>query len=415
MTRACFSTASSLLLAGAVSMAQPAQAIFHLAHISEVNANAGGDPGNQYVEIEMEFAFQTAVENTVLGAFDCSGNYLGDLLVVPDNIAQGGSGVRWIMATQNGTGGIVPDFLIDIDAPAIPADCGQVCWGAPGELNPPPDPPDWSRTNLNNFVDCVSWGPYTGPTRTGSGSPSPFTPGDGTYSLERVNDTTLTPACPSPQNNDGTVGNYGFCPEPTTTSTITGTSTTTTTVTGTSTTTTTLPTGPTDDLLGGGLVLSVKEGKPAKSKLTLRSFDQLADELTLGRGPGSADDPTLHGGRLLVFSSVAGGFVHEYPLDASTGAWRHKTKRGVLRYRFKGDGAIKKVTIVDGQELMAKGKGEALGLQLGSEDPSPVGAILEIGEHRYCMGGFDSFRFEPNRRYSAPKNPPLPACPTVPD
>jgi hypothetical protein len=414
MTRACSSAASSLLLAGAILVAHPTQAAFHLAHIAEVNARAGDDPGDQYVEIEMELAGQTLTKNSVLGAFDCSGTYLGDLLIVPDNIANGGAGVRWIMATQNGTGGIVPDFLIPNGAPAIPADCGQVCWGAPGIV--PPVDTGWSRTNLNNFVDCVSWGPYTGPTRTGSGAPSPFTPGDGTYSLERVNDTTLTPACPSPENNDGTVGSYGFCPEPTTTSTIFGTSTSTTTVASTSTTTSTTP-PPTDERLGGGLTLSTKVEKPAKSKLKLRTIDQLGfDKLTLGRGPGSADDPTIHGGRLLVFSSAAGAFLNEYALDTTTGGWVPKRKRGEqVGYVFKGNGAIKKVTITDGKFLTAKGKGEALELQLGAEDPSPVGVILEIGEHRYCLQFTHALEFKPNKRYYAPKNMAPAACPTVPD
>src|SRR5262245_400144 len=269
MTRGSFSAASSILFA--LLVAQPARAMFHLEHIAEVNARAGDDPGNQYVEIVMEAPGQTHVKNTVLGAFDCSGTYLGDLLVVPDDLENGGTGVRWLTATQNGTGGIIPDFLIPNGAPAIPGDCGQVCWGAPGGDLPPPDPPDWSRTNLNNFVDCVSWGPYTGPTRAGSGPPSPITPDDGTFARERGGDTTPTPACPSTENNNGTVGSYGFCPEPTTSSTIVGASTSTTTVAST-TTTTTLPTGPTDERLGGGLILSMKEGKPAKSKLKLRTI-----------------------------------------------------------------------------------------------------------------------------------------------
>jgi hypothetical protein len=229
-----------------------------------------------------------------------------------------------------------------------------------------------------------------------------------------VNDTTLTPACPSPENNAGTVGNYGFCPEPTTTSTIFGTSTSTTTVSS-STTTTTLA-GASEEHLGGGLTLSMKEGKPAKSKLKLRTIEALGDELTLGRGPGSADDPTLHGGRLLVFSSVAGAFVHDYPLDTTTGSWVPKRKKGAqVGYIFKGNGAIKKVTITDSRWFTAKGKGEALALQLGTEDPSPVGVILEIGEHRYCLQFTHALQFKPNKRYYAPKNAPPAVCPVVPD
>jgi len=181
------------------------------------------------------------------------------------------------------------------------------------------------------------------------------------------------------------------------------------------TTSTTLP-GSSEELLGGGLTLSMKEGKPAKSKLKLRSIEALGDELTLGRGPGSADDPSLHGGRLLVFSSVGGAFVNEYLLDTTTGSWAPKRRHGEqVGYVFKGNAAIKRVTIVDSKFLAAKGKGEALGLQLGATDPTPVGVILEIGEHRYCLQFTHALQFKPNRRYYAPKNPQPAVCPTVPD
>ncbi|HWP64936.1 MAG TPA: hypothetical protein VNO26_03365 [Candidatus Limnocylindria bacterium] len=133
--------------------------------------------------------------------------------------------------------------------------------------------------------------------------------------------------------------------------------------------------GPSDDLLGGALRLPVKPGKPRKSKLELRA-NRPPSAVTPGRGPGSADDPTLHGARLLVFAS-------------------------------RGNGAIKKVTIVRGRTVTAKGTGEGLGLQLGEVDPSPVGGILEIGEHRYCME-FTARVFKPARRLSAPKSPPRP-------
>jgi hypothetical protein len=403
MTRGTSFTFLALLPSCVVLAPRPADALFHIAHIAEVNARGGDDPTDQYVEIVMEAGSQTFTTNSVLGAWDCSGTHLGDLLVVPGDVPIGGAGRRWIMATKNPVGGITPDFVIP--TAGIPGDCGQVCWGAPGITVPPLD--SWDHTDPTKYVDCIPYGPYAGPTRAGSPPPTPLTPGDGTYALVRVDDTTAAAECPSPENNAGAVGGYGPCSDPTTTTT-----TTVTTVTTTSSTTT-LPAG-NADLLGGGIILSVKPGKPDKSRLKLTGLASISEALTLGRGPGSPDDPTLHGGRLLVFSSVAGAFVNDYPLDSATGSWAPKRKRGKqVGYVFKSDGPIKGVTIITDKKIVAKGRGAGLGHQL-SVDPHPVGVILELGEHRYCWQSAQRI-FKADKRFRSPKNPPPPACPTVPD
>lgn len=378
------------------------QAAFHFAHISELNAKGGNDPTEQYVEIVMEIGSQTFVSNSVLAAWDCSGTFLGDLLVVPGDVPNGGAGVTWIMATKNPVGGITPDFLVP--SADIPTDCGQVCWGAPDDtLFPPSDPNSWDHTDPTNFVDCIAYGPYTGPTRPGSGSPTALTPGDGIYSLVRIDDTTVAADCPSPENNAGAVGDYGPCTAPTTT--------TTTTVT---TTSTTLPPGAPDLLPGKKLDLRVKEGKPEKSKLFIAS--QKDPALTLGRGAESPDDPTEHGGRLLVTSSSPGGaFTGVYPLDSSTGGWTEQEKRGELTgYTFKSGGPIGTVRIKDGKTLVVKGKGAGLELDL-ADDPNPVSVVLEIGEHRYCLEFGGTPKFTPSKRFKAKKAPAPIACAPVSD
>jgi hypothetical protein len=71
----------------------------------------------------------------------------------------------------------------------------MVCWGAPipavGLPLPPSDPSSWDHTNPNNYVDCVAYGSYTGPTDPATnkfiGTPTPFSP-DG-HSLQRVAET----------------------------------------------------------------------------------------------------------------------------------------------------------------------------------------------------------------------------------
>jgi hypothetical protein len=88
----------------------------------------------------------------------------------------------------------------------------------------PIDPNSWDINDPNNYTDCVAYGGYTGPTATGSGTPSALSPGNGTQSLTRTtmptcdlldctgNDATdLTLQCPSPENNAGQVGDPNDC------------------------------------------------------------------------------------------------------------------------------------------------------------------------------------------------------------
>jgi len=111
-------------------------------------------------------------------------------------------------------------------------------------------PPDtWSPADPNNYVACVGYGGYTGPTKTSthddafpSGTPTDLPPGDGTKSLSRVaftgnNVDDFDLMCPTATNNAGAIGSFGPCgPGTTTTTTVSTTSTLPT-----STTTTTLP------------------------------------------------------------------------------------------------------------------------------------------------------------------------------
>jgi hypothetical protein len=392
MLRHLLSVASAALLVSA----GPAHALFHFAHIAEINANGGGNSGEQYVEIVMEIGGQTVTTNSVLGRFDCSGTYLGDLLIVPGDVTSGGAGRRWIMATTPSVGGVTADFTFP--TAGIPLDCGMVCWGAPGLA--PPANTNWDRTNLNeNWVDCVAYGPCTGPTKSGSGGPTALTPGDGTYSLERVDDTTFAAACPSPQNNANDVGGYGECSAPTTTTTVVSGTTTTSTTPG--------PPGTPILLPGKKLDLKLNGGKPDKNKLFVGSQKDAA--LTLGRGAGSPDDPTLNGGSLVVSSGSPGGsFTDTYPLDAAGRSAKEK-KGTVTGYTFKGDGPITSIKVKNGKTLELKGKGAGLGHDL-DQDPDPVSVVLRLGEQPYCLEFGGTPKFKEGKSYSAKKAPAPSAC-----
>ncbi len=222
----------------------PVRAEFHFAQINEVMAGCGADATVQFVEIRMTASGQNQVGGSVLTAFSCDGSVpRRTLLLIPNGEIVNNSmiGGRWIMASPSfqAASGLAPDFVMTGANPGIFPDCGQVCWGKPQNLN-----------LSTNYVDCVAYGPYTGPP-VPLGTPVASTPNTGSQSLNRVgngpNNFALAP--PSPEAANGMVGNLSACTPVTSTTTTTGltpSSTTSTTISGGTGTTI----GPA--LLGGG-------------------------------------------------------------------------------------------------------------------------------------------------------------------
>ncbi len=180
----------TLLIAtlGAIAIAAPppaARAAFHIAVIDEVVASLDGDVEQQFVEIRMLIANQNVTANSVLATFGADGTHTGDLLIVPTNVATGLADGRWSMATQafQSTHGFTADFTM---MAGLPVDGGMVCWGAPG-IVPPADPASWDHADPSNYVDCVAYGSFSGPSNVHIGTPTPLTP-DG-HSLNRVSET----------------------------------------------------------------------------------------------------------------------------------------------------------------------------------------------------------------------------------
>ena len=171
------------------------EAVFHFSVIDEVMTSYDGDTAVQFVEINMLLSGQNVVANTVLAAFDDSGSYLGDVLVVPQNVPSSGSGVRWIMGTSQfeTVSGLAPDFIMPA---GLPTGGGMVCWGGPVD-----------HTNPAQYVDCVAYGTYSGPSNVHVGTPTSLD-ADG-HSLQRTQDTANNAAdfaCgdpASPTNNAG--------------------------------------------------------------------------------------------------------------------------------------------------------------------------------------------------------------------
>ncbi len=174
---------SALIL---LSTPRPAHAIFHLMVIDEVMTSYDGDPNVQFVECKLTALFQIFVTDTVLGAFDATGTYLGDVLILPNQITSPNPDDRFLMATQafSTVSGLTPDFIMPA---GLPTGDGMVCWGAPGPGALVPDPNSWDHSDPNQYLDCVAYGNYTGPTNIHIGTPTPLD-GDG-HSLVRISDT----------------------------------------------------------------------------------------------------------------------------------------------------------------------------------------------------------------------------------
>lgn len=200
----------------------PSRAFFHESEIDEIMLGVGADATAQYVEIRTTYPAQTISAHSRLVAFGCDGTMASVLLEVPGNVCNGATGARWSMGTAAfaSATGVTPDFTF---APATLPACGMICWGGGGgRVVAPENPPTWDITDLSNYIDCVAYGSYTGPTKPTSGTPSTLPPGNGAMSLTRIgnangNATDFALAAPSP-------GSQG-CPVTTTTS---STSTTTT-------------------------------------------------------------------------------------------------------------------------------------------------------------------------------------------
>lgn len=188
-----------LALAAVVASApRPTIAAYHVAVIDEIMTSYSGDPTVQFVEIRMAAAGQNLVAHSVLAAFDTSGAYVGDVLVVPTNVANGTSNGRWLMGTSQfaTVSGLTPDFIIPA---TLPTPGGMLCWGGGNALPVPANPPTWNRSVFSNYIDCIAYGGYTGSTNSHIGTPTSLDAVG--HSLQRIStssDNAVDFACADP-------------------------------------------------------------------------------------------------------------------------------------------------------------------------------------------------------------------------
>jgi len=382
--------AAALALLLAVLVPVPGQAIYHFANIDEIISGMGGDPTAQYVEIRMLFGGQGSVAHSRLTAFSCDGSTHTVLVEVPDNVCPANTDGRWTMGTTSWATatGVTPDFIFPASS-AFGNACGMICWGALGSgLVPPQNPPTWDAGVPDNYLpDCVAYGGYSGTLQTGDAAASPLAAGNGTMSLQRMDDTNndstdFDLAAPTPASN-------GVC----------STTTTTAVTTSTTVTTTSFPPGSGQPITGTKLLLKANPSKAAKKALMLLAKDPAI----------VAGDPTKLGGSLRVFTTAGEAFDTPYPLGASH--WKPIGKPGAPKgYRFTDPaGPIKSVVVKPGKVAKAIGKGSGLGHTLAA-NPDPVTVLLAVGTQRDCMS-FAGGKFVAGKKYLATNDPPPAACP----
>jgi hypothetical protein len=132
--------------------------------------------------------------------------------------------------------------------------------------------------------------------------------------------------------------------------------------------------------------------------------------LPLGDGPGSGDDPTVHGGSLRLRWSVgaAAAFDETYALPAAS--WQAISRNGVVKgYRLAPVPPFTQVVVKPGKVLRILGAG-GFGFSLDDE-PDAVDVVLTLGSMRHCMTFGGDAVFTPGRRYVAKDAPVSPLCP----
>ena len=159
---------------------------------------------------------------------------------------------------------------------------------------------------------------------------------------------------------------------------------------------------PTVERLGGtSLVLAAR---PA-STLAVRAGDPTT---TIGRGPGSPDDPTRVGGTLRLRSFTGDTIVATIAIPASR--WRPLGPRRSPRgWKARGPRPVQRLVLEAGKGLTLRAGGPRLPVHLRS-DPAPLDVSLTIGERTWCTRFGGTTTFEAGVRFTGANSPPSVAC-----
>ncbi len=155
-------------------------------------------------------------------------------------------------------------------------------------------------------------------------------------------------------------------------------------------------------LNGKKLVLKTKTGTAIKKSFAVMAKDP---GISLGGGPGSGDDPTLHPADLRVVSTE---FDDTYTLPQAN--WRTSRNGYVYKDATRSDGPVRFVAMMAGKAVKVIASGAALGHTLAS-DPNPVSVVLTTGGTHYCMTFGGTPKFAPDKLFSAVNAPAPGGCP----
>ncbi len=159
---------AAILVIPATSLAS-----FHLMDVREVFPGSAADPGQDYVELQMYASGQKFVAGHTLTVYGPTGLVAAAATFTGD-VPNGRSQDTILIGAKSQVLGVAPD-LVAAGLTAIDPAGGAVCW-ATDQLTP---------------VDCVSWGSFSGTTKSPSGTPAPAI-ADGS-ALRR----TIEPGCPT--------------------------------------------------------------------------------------------------------------------------------------------------------------------------------------------------------------------------
>jgi hypothetical protein len=180
-----FCATAVLMAAGA----PPALASFHVAHIHRVMTGLEGTTAIQYVEIEMDALGQNLVGGSKLAAFKADGEF-GHIVLSVSTSVSSGNHRPWIMASDAfaEAAGISPDFTFDsTGAKGLFAEDGMVCWGKPSD-----------QTDPDDYVDCVSYGSFTGPDNSHTSAPTSAPFGHGIVRVSKTGSSAADFQCEDP-------------------------------------------------------------------------------------------------------------------------------------------------------------------------------------------------------------------------
>lgn len=194
-----------VVLAGSslVSVATPAQALFHLMLLTEVMAGTSTSPNAQFIEMQMYADNQRFLAGHEVVVFDAAGDEIATYTFTGP-VANGANQAYVLIATEEAE----TEFGVEADlamAPDLSAGGGSACFrGADGGM-----------------IDCASWGNYSGDDEntgtpfnsalgllpgqsmnritTGGSDPQALDPQDDTNDSE----ADFEPDSPSPTNNAG--------------------------------------------------------------------------------------------------------------------------------------------------------------------------------------------------------------------